>query len=487
MNELTTKPFSWFLLGAKDATAFRNCVSKNPTADLYYRHAMSCQYHCYEDGTLSQARLIDTALRKASSSQLTNNVVEMLFTSIQERVPLFDLNIHNQLWEIEYIGKFSYGMPVNDYSSSLFIKAGNKWIEYELQTNIALDILLVFSNLANGVSEHELLQIVRSHTDIHAILNDLVEERLIYPKTKKHKPLIFPYLRHLGHACLEISDGNTSVIFDPLESVSQPSVGTELNLLLQYTDAVFLSHAHWDHVHYQTLARLDRSKPLFVPKCSKPSPTNPPISKFLRSMGFSNIHECLPGSRYEIGKIEIFLHPFYGEPFGLDSYFDAFTFEVRCAGYRIFASVDACFDERGSMIPVLEQIAKEGTLDILFFGCTGQKHDPIWAAASPRRFSFELHGRPELVRYHANSHDIVSWCEILEPRIAIPYAGFSFDNPQERKTLFSTVEHQARISFHTWLKQLSISHPKWHVALEPLQSTNINLGVLRPLESILLQ
>jgi hypothetical protein len=118
--------------------------------------------------------------------------------------------------------------------------------------------------------------------------------------------------------------------------------------------------------------------------------------------------------------------PFFGEPFGLDSRFAAFTYRIRTNGKTIYGSLDACHDEAGEMNPVMRRLGEEGTVDVFLFGSSAQKHDPIYRAANMRHYSNELVRRPDLVRYHPNVDDVARWCGMLRPKAIVPYANFVF-------------------------------------------------------------
>jgi hypothetical protein len=157
-----------------------------------------------------------------------------------------------------------------------------------------------------------------------------------------------------------------------------------------------------------------------------PSLANPPIAAYLNSLGFFNVRECEPGGAIDIAGMCLRFFPFHGEPFGLNSVFDAFTYHVSCAGRTLFGSVDACFNEANDMEYVIEQVAALGPLDLFLCGVSGQQHCLPYAAAGLRYFSNELAERQELIRYHPTIDDAVRWSKILKPQITIPYAEFVF-------------------------------------------------------------
>ena len=151
------------------------------------------------------------------------------------------------------------------------------------------------------------------------------------------------------------------------------------------------------------------------------------MAGYLRAFGFDNVREVDPWDVIELGDLRVDIVPFFGEPAGLDSRFDAFTYLVEFGGRRLYGSLDACHDEAGTMEPIIDAVAARGPLDIFLFGASNLHHRPMYPAARVRHFSNELRHRPDLVRYHPNCDDVARWAARLRPRYAIPYAEFVFD------------------------------------------------------------
>lgn len=118
--------------------------------------------------------------------------------------------------------------------------------------------------------------------------------------------------RVLSHAGLQISSGETSVVFDPwlLGSTywrswwNYPEPSRELVDSLR-PDCIYLTHVHWDHFASPSLKKFDRSTLVVVPR----EPTGRMV-RDLRSIGFSNIAELSWAESIEVGSIKLTCYPF---------------------------------------------------------------------------------------------------------------------------------------------------------------------------------
>lgn len=99
-------------------------------------------------------------------------------------------------------------------------------------------------------------------------------------------------IRWLNHATVRIFCNGVSIITDPWLFgpafltgwwLQSPSPSDSLDLLKQ-ADFVYISHNHPDHLHAETLAIIDKSKPIITPRFKSDS-----SKKFLNGLGFENI------------------------------------------------------------------------------------------------------------------------------------------------------------------------------------------------------
>jgi UDP-MurNAc hydroxylase len=106
----------------------------------------------------------------------------------------------------------------------------------------------------------------------------------------------------IGQAGLFLETGPTTILVDPWLSGScywrswwhfPPSPEPEEEWLRP--GCVYLSHHHFDHFHYPSLRRIDRSTPVYIPRFG-----NPVMPKELQALGFRRIVEMPHGRSVEV-------------------------------------------------------------------------------------------------------------------------------------------------------------------------------------------
>ncbi len=109
-------------------------------------------------------------------------------------------------------------------------------------------------------------------------------------------------ITYIGHATLLIEMQGTRVMTDPnfdpklgkvLPRVSAPGIPIDQ---LPTLDAILLTHAHADHLSFDSLDRLPRHIPLYAP---------PPIARWLRRLGYTQAIDLKPGATARIGPITV--------------------------------------------------------------------------------------------------------------------------------------------------------------------------------------
>ena len=102
---------------------------------------------------------------------------------------------------------------------------------------------------------------------------------------------------YIGHATLLIEIGGRVLLTDPnfdpalgkfLPRVSAPGIALEA---LPKLDAILLTHAHADHLSFDSLDALPRDIPLFAP---------PAVAKWLRKQGYDHAVPVAPGGTVEV-------------------------------------------------------------------------------------------------------------------------------------------------------------------------------------------
>jgi len=154
-----------------------------------------------------------------------------------------------------------------------------------------------------------------------------------------------------------------------------PSSSSDLDLpiplhALPPIDAIFVTHHHWDHVNLETLLKLDKTIPIYVPRQSILKSLIPKTTQLLKSLGFESVQSLNHGDGIDFeggGRIEA--APFYGEdPTQLE--YGANTYVLRHHEKAALVHVDSGTTLSGdSMVTqgVCEQlVAAHGPLNPVF-------------------------------------------------------------------------------------------------------------------------
>jgi L-ascorbate metabolism protein UlaG (beta-lactamase superfamily) len=107
---------------------------------------------------------------------------------------------------------------------------------------------------------------------------------------------------YIGHATLLIEIGGARFLTDPnfdpklgriLPRVSAPGIAIDA---LPRLDAILVTHAHADHLSFDSLDRLPRNIPLYAP---------PAVARWLRRMGYAAAVEVPVGGEIPVGDVTI--------------------------------------------------------------------------------------------------------------------------------------------------------------------------------------
>src|SRR5437762_995239 len=209
---------------------------------------------------------------------------------------------------------------------------------------------------------------------------------------------------YIGHATLLIELGQRRLLTDPnfdpalgkfLRRVSLP--GIPLGDLPKL-DALLLTHAHADHLSFDSLDALPRDIPLYAP---------PVIAKWLRRRGYSHAEDLAPGDTVQVGSVDVHaaLATHRGNRYGFDRWRSAANMYLLDAGHEtcFFAGDTALVGDTHDLVArTLWQRNRALDLALLPIG-----YAPWW--------------KPGFRRGHLTHEDALVLFERLRARMLVPY------------------------------------------------------------------
>lgn len=175
-------------------------------------------------------------------------------------------------------------------------------------------------------------------------------------------------IMHLGHATLLANLGGEHVLVDPwLPAASEhdairPLAPAQLPSLA----GIFLTHHHWDHVHPETLLKLSKKVPVFVPRQDSNRPLWPRTDVLLRHLGFDDVRLLAAGDAVSVGDGgRVVMLPFFGEDPSLTGFVGAcWLLEHNHA--RALVHVDSGVDVEGRSLASSSALAAHAPASPVF-------------------------------------------------------------------------------------------------------------------------
>jgi L-ascorbate metabolism protein UlaG (beta-lactamase superfamily) len=211
-------------------------------------------------------------------------------------------------------------------------------------------------------------------------------------------------ITYVGHATLLIEIGGTRVLTDPnfdprlggfLPRVAPPGVAIER---LPALDALLLTHAHADHLSFESLDRLPRDIPLYAP---------PAVERWLRKRGYTHAVPLPPSGEAKVGGVTVHAAAakHIGSRYGVDRWRSAANMYLLDAG-----EISCFFAGDTALTPDSHRIVHDrvvGTGRQLDVALLPIGHAPWW--------------KPTFRRGHLTSDDALTLFERLGARYFIPY------------------------------------------------------------------
>jgi L-ascorbate metabolism protein UlaG (beta-lactamase superfamily) len=208
---------------------------------------------------------------------------------------------------------------------------------------------------------------------------------------------------YIGHATLLLELGGATILTDPnfdprlgriLPRVSAPGIALEK---LPSLDAILLTHAHADHLSFDSLERLPSGLPIYAP---------PVIAQWLRRLGFDRAVDLAPGTATRVKGVEIHAASatHRGNRYGYDRWRSDANMYLLDGGETIFFAGDTALveDTHHLVERVLWQNGRELDLALLPIG-----YAPWW--------------KPGFRKGHLTHEDALTLFERLRARTLVPY------------------------------------------------------------------
>jgi L-ascorbate metabolism protein UlaG (beta-lactamase superfamily) len=216
---------------------------------------------------------------------------------------------------------------------------------------------------------------------------------------------------YIGHATLLIEVAGKRLLTDPnfdpalgkfLARVSAPGIALQA---LPKLDAILLTHAHADHLSFDSLDALPDDIPLYAPG---------PVAKWLRKQGYSHAEGIDAGEALDIGGISLHAASatHKGNRYGVDRWRSATNM------YLLDTKTVSCFFAGDTALTpttthlVEQAVSTEGrSLDLALLPIG---HAPWW--------------KPGFRKGHLTSNDALTLFERLKARYFIPYHWGTFNH-----------------------------------------------------------
>ena len=252
---------------------------------------------------------------------------------------------------------------------------------------------------------------------------------------------------YIGHATLLIEMGGLTLLTDPnfdpklgkiLPRVSAPGIALDA---LPKLDAVLVTHAHADHLSFDSLARLPATTPVFAP---------PAVAAWLNRLGYRHAVSLVPGNELRLGDLRInaAMATHRGNRYGFDRW------RADASMYLLTTETESCFFAGDTALTedthhlVENHLWKVGrTLDLALLPIG---YAPWW--------------KPGFRKGHLTHDDALHLFERLKAKVLVPYHWGTFRHVTS--TAFDAINRlRVRLEDHHLAESVRIIEPGESIAL----------------------
>ena len=260
-------------------------------------------------------------------------------------------------------------------------------------------------------------------------------------------------ITYIGHATLLLELVAAKFLTDPnfdprlgriLPRVSAPGIALDK---LPALDAILLTHAHADHLSFDSLERLPRDIPLLAP---------PVIAKWLRRLGYRHAVDLPPGGVSQVRSVAIHAAAatHRGNRYGVDRWRGAANMYLLDAGETLFFAGDTALvsDTHALVERTLWSDGRELDLALLPIG-----YAPWW--------------KPGFRKGHLTHEDALELFERLRARTMVPYHWGTFRHVTS--TAHDAIRRlRMRLETHHLASSVRIIEPGEAIDLTTMQSAS---------------